>query len=502
MNIRSVILVLAFAALALAASQKQQDNAQETARDLLADLGRTKDRLEAAQNKYRLANQDLDTMWLLINFIVVLFMVPAFALRELGVFRAADSQLTVVKYVLLLAVSAISFWVIGYGVGFGDTENDNRNAFIGNNDYILVSSGSSIASRVYSVFSFRWAQALISVIIFATALGERVSALGYFLVTIVYTTFIYPIVAHWLWSRSGYLSVFNDGEAIGRAGSHGALDFAGSAVVHVTGGAAAIAALVYLGGRKATATGPSNLTQVLFGALLTWFSFYGFTAGSTQALSGNGDMAQAALASKITFTVTLAASGGAIGALILSKVTAPSAAFNVFDIVNGLIAGLVSIAAGAGLMEVYGGFLIGFVAGALYVILSRVVEAMGLDDGVRTVSVHFVGGAWGTLAAGLWARREDVLRAYPMLAERKVRYGIFYGGGAQLFGLNVLAVVAITAWAFIVTYLTLLVLDKVGVLRLSERRAEKGADATPAVVAEAGLVEAEKKEVEELETRV
>jgi Amt family ammonium transporter len=490
--VRSVLLLVALLVLAEAVSQRQLDTAFSTIDALKAQLANAKTRLDTLKARQHQANADLDTMWIMLNFIVMLFMIPGIGLREMGVSRVTDTQLYVLKYVFLLTVSAVSFWIVGYGAIFGDSPNANRNAFIGNTDYILVSSGYGATTPKYSFWSYHWTKAAISTAILFTAFGERVSALGYFIVTAVYVSFIYPVAAHWLWGPTGWLSIFNDSKHIGRVGSNGAIDYSGSCVVHIAGGAGALAALIFLGARKGGKNTYSNMTLVLLGGLLTWFSYYGFTAGSTYGLSGVDSESLAQHASKICFTVTLAASGGGIAAMILSRILAPKQAFDNFDILNGIFSGLVASASGAGVYDEYAGFLIGLVAGAVYIIISRVVEVVGLDDGLRTVSIHLMSGWIGMIGTSLWAREHDIMRAFPVLSKRDgylpIRYGIFYGGGAQLFGINLLASVAVSAWSFGLVLLTLFVVNKLGYLQLTEAQQEQGTDVEPAVTEEAGKV--------------
>jgi Amt family ammonium transporter len=244
---------------------------------------------------------------------------------------------------------------------------------------------------------------------------------------------------------------------------------------------------LYVGARKVKANAYSNMTLVMIGSLIVWFAFYGFSCGSTFGLSGVGETALAHHAAKIAFTITLGAAAGAITSLALSRLLALKDKFNTYDMYNGAIAGLVATASGAGMMEEYAGACFGIVAGILYVVFARILERAGLDDGLRTVTVHLISGFWGMIATGLWARESDIVRAYPFLIPRRglIRYGIFYGGGAQLFGLNILISVCIGVWSFVLTLITLWVIDRFGALRLTELEQEHGADGEVAITDEA-----------------
>jgi Amt family ammonium transporter len=469
-------------------SQKDLDNAIGRVDTLKAQLAASKARLDAIKARQTQSDNDLNTMWVMINFIVMVFMIPAIAIREMGISRITDTQLYIVKYIVLLTVSAITFWIVGYGAIFGDSPNANRNAFIGNTDYILVSSGYGATTPRYHIWTYEWTKAAISTAILFTAFGERVSAIGYLIVTVVYVAWIYPVAAHWLWGAAGWASIYNTSQSVGRIGSNGCIDYSGSCVVHIAGGAGALAALIYLGKRKSGKNTFSNMTLVLIGGLLTWFSYYGFTAGSTMALSGMDGTSLGQHAAKICFTVTLAASGGGLSALILSRLLAPKSAFNNYELLNGIFAGLVAVASGAGTYDEYAGFLIGLVAGAVYIIFNIVTDAIDLDDGHRTISVHLLPGWIGMIGTGLWARRADILRAFPFMANtpgyQPIKYGIFYGGGAQLFAINLLVSLAVTVWSFFFVLVTLVIVNYFGLLFLSDAQREHGTDIEPAITEE------------------
>jgi len=490
------VLLAAVAVVAMAdfgpVSQKQLDTAFGQVDDLKKQLMGAKMRLDMLKSRQHGSDHDLDTMWVMINFIVMLFMIPALALREMGTSRITDTQLYIVKYIILLTVSAICFWIVGYGAIFGDSPNANRNAFIGNTDYILVSSGSGTRPPPYHIWTYEWTKAAISTAILFSAFSERVSAWGYLIVTAVYVSWIYPVAAHWLWGPAGWASIFNNSKHIGRVGSNGSVDYAGSCVVHIAGGAGALAALIYLGNRKSAKNSNSNMTLVLLGGLLTWFSYYGFTAGATWGLSGPDTASLAQTAGKICFTVTLAAGGGGLSALFLSRLLAPKSHFNNYELLNGIFAGLVAVASGAGTYDEYAGFLIGVVAGAVYVLFNIIVSAVGLDDGLRAVSIHLLPGWVGMIGTGLWARKGDLLRAYPFMAQGEgylpIKYGIFYGGGAQLFAIQLLVSLAVTVWSFCFVLLTLYIVNYFGLLFLTEAQQEQGTDSEPAITEEHKLL--------------
>ena len=291
------------------------------------------------------------------------------------------------------------------------------------------------------------------------AMAERTKFSAYLLYTPFITGFIYPIVTHWVWSGQGWL------------GNLGYLDFAGSGVVHLVGGVAALAGVLTIGPRigkydesgKPLPIPGHSLTLGALGVFILWFGWYGFNAGSTLAAVG-ADIATVAV------TTSLAAGAGAFAAMIAGWTYPVYGKPDVGLTLNGALAGLVGITAGTADVSNLGAVLIGLVAGVIVVISIVGLERAGIDDPVGAISVHGVAGIWGVLAVGLFA----------------LDGGLFYGGGLEQLGAQAIGVAAISVWAFATSSIVFRLIDRVWGIRVTPEeelagldRMEHGADAYP-----------------------
>jgi Amt family ammonium transporter len=291
------------------------------------------------------------------------------------------------------------------------------------------------------------------------AMAERTKFSAYLLYTPFITGFIYPIVTHWVWSGQGWL------------GKLGYLDFAGSGVVHLVGGAAALAGVLVIGPRigkydqdgKPRPIPGHSLTLGALGVFILWFGWYGFNAGSTLAAVG-------ADIGRVVVTTTLAAAAGGLAAMVAGWTYPVYGKPDVGLTLNGALAGLVGITAGTADVSNLGAVIIGVVAGVIVVISIVGLERIGIDDPVGAISVHGVVGIWGVLAVGLFA----------------LDGGLLHGGGFTQLGAQTVGALAIAAWAFGTSSIVFRVLDRLWGIRVSPEeelagldRMEHGADAYP-----------------------
>ena len=259
---------------------------------------------------------------------------------------------------------------------------------------------------------------------------------------------IYPIVTHWVWSGQGWL------------GDLGFIDFAGSGVVHMVGGFAALAGVQIVGprigkyddnGNPQVIPGSSMVAGAL-GVFILWFGWYGFNVGSALAAV---DVDLAAIA----VTTTLSASAGSITAMYTSMISGKP---NVGMTLNGALAGLVGITAGCANVNNLGAVLIGLVSGVLVVYSINFLEKKGFDDAVGAVSVHGICGIWGVLAVAIFDTTD----------------GLVYGGGATLFLPQLIGILAIGAWAYGTSFLVFKAIDSTVGLRVTAEEEIAGLDAT------------------------
>jgi Amt family ammonium transporter len=355
----------------------------------------------------------VDTMWVVVAAILVMFMQPGFALVEAGFTRAKNTANIVMKNFMDFSVGALVYWAIGFGLAYGGSSLGGLVAY---GDFFVSNPERSLEWFFQVVF------AATAATIVSGAMAERTKFSAYLLYTPFITGFIYPIVTHWVWG-GGWLAQL------------GYIDFAGSGVVHLTGGVAALAGVLTIGPRlgkydengKPLPLPGHSLMLGAMGVFILWFGWYGFNAGSTLAAVG-ADIATVAM------TTTLASAAGALAAMITAWAYPVYGKPDVGLTLNGALAGLVGITAGTANVSNLGAVVIGLVAGLLVVVSIVGLERIGIDDPVGAISVHGTAGIWGVLAVGIF----DV-----------TGQGLLYGGGLGLIGVQIVGVVAIGGWVFV-----------------------------------------------------
>ncbi len=388
----------------------------------------------------------VDTLWIVMAGILVFLMQAGFALVEAGFTRAKNTANIVMKNFMDFAVGSLVYWAVGFGLAYGGSTLGGFLAYGGIGDAFFLSDTAQSPSWFFQVVFAATAATIVS-----GAMAERTKFSAYLIYTPFITGFIYPIVTHWAWSGQGWLTDL------------GFVDFAGSGLVHLTGGVAAIAGVMVLGprigkydenGKPLPIPGHSLMLGAL-GVFILWFGWYGFNGGSTLAAVG------ADFASVVT-TTTLAASAGALAAMVTAW------AYPVFGrpdpgmTLNGALAGLVGITAGTANVSNFAAIVIGLVAGFIVVMAIVFFERIKIDDPVGAISVHGVCGIWGLLAVGLF--------------DSVGGDGLFYGGGVRLLGVQALGALAIVAWTFITSSIVFRVINATVGLRVPAEEEIAGLD--------------------------
>lgn len=384
--------------------------------------------------------ESLDTVWIVTAAALVFFMQSGFALLESGMSRAKNAINVVMKNYLDVCIGSIVFWIVGYGLLFGD----NVSGFIGTSHFLLNDHD----DMDYSLLLFQTMFAATAVTIVSGAMAERTRFHAYLVGAVIISGIIYPIFGSWVWgslySGKGWLAEL------------GFIDFAGSTVVHSIGGWVALAGIMVLGPRlgKFSPSGEArqipghNLTLVALGGLILWLGWFGFNGGSTVAADTSIGL--------IILNTHLAASSGAVGALLTMLISRQPILLT--NTVNGSLGGLVGITAGCATMDPIYAMLTGFIAGVIVIVSARLLELMKLDDVVGAVAVHGFAGAWGTLAAGIFLKG-NMFNAVQILT--------------QFIGIAVAFV-----WAFSTAYIMYKVIDKTMGLRASTVDEQQGLDYT------------------------
>ncbi|MDC3033464.1 ammonium transporter [Acidimicrobiaceae bacterium] len=379
----------------------------------------------------------VDSLWIVIAGILVMFMQPGFMLVETGFTRSKNSVNIVMKNFMDFSVGAVSYWAFGFALAYGGT---TLGGFLAYGNFFL--EGDSITYFFQVVF------AATAATIVSGAVAERTKFSAYLLFQPFICGVIYPIVTHWVWSGQGWL------------GDLGFIDFAGSGVVHMVGGFAALAGVQIVGprigkydddGNPQVIPGSSMVAGAL-GVFILWFGWYGFNVGSALAAV---DVNLAAIA----VTTTLSAASGSITAMYTSMISGKP---NVGMTLNGALAGLVGITAGCANVNNLGAVLIGLVSGVLVVYSINFLEKRGFDDAVGAISVHGICGIWGVLAVAIFDTAD----------------GLVYGGGTSLFGPQLIGILAIGAWAYGTSFLVFKVIDSTVGLRVTAEEEIAGLDAS------------------------
>ena len=317
----------------------------------------------------------IDTFFALFSMVLIIFMVPGFAMLEAGLVRTKNVTSVLTINVMIYAVASISFLLIGYTLAFGSWENSSMS--------------------LWAAFLFQMAFVGKTINIMSGGVSERVRIIPLSLFAVIMGAFIYPSVVNITWGADLLSGTFLDIDMY---------DLAGSTVIHSTGGWALLAALLIVGARKGRyleekvrVIPASNIPLVVLGAFLLWIGWFGFNGGSVGSISS---VESANSVAKTIMNTNTAGLCGAIIAGILMHIR-----YKLFDItmiLNGALGGLVAITAAPDLYDMYTPILIGAVGGALVVFAVPLFDKLRLDDPVGALSVHLVNGIWGTLAVGIF----------------------------------------------------------------------------------------------------
>ncbi len=395
-----------------------------------------------------------NNLWLLIATILVIFMNAGFAMVEAGMCRSKNAVNILAKNLFVFALAVTSYWFIGYSLMYGGSVADGWLYFGGLFfDPTVTADMVTDAGLVPTVdFLFQSAFAGTAATIVSGLVAERVKFGEFVVFAIVLTAFIYPIAGSWKWN-GGWLD------------SLGFVDFAGSSIVHSVGAWAGLVGAMLLGPRigkysdgKPQAMPGHNMAIATLGALVLWIGWYGFNPGSQLAMDQ--------WVPYVAVTTTLAAAAGAIGATIVSTLT--SGKPDLTMIINGILAGLVSITAGCGDMTLAGAWFAGLVGGIIVVFSVAALDAAEIDDPVGAFSVHGVCGVWGTVVIGLWGTAVQGDGA---------GMGLFNGGGISLLLIQALGAAAYAIWTLVTCWIAWSVIGGLfGGIRVSEEEETQGLD--------------------------
>ena len=406
---------------------------------------------------------ELNTAWVMVAAILVMFMQAGFAFLEIGFSRAKNAGAGVAKILTNFSIAAIAYWAVGFALAFGGS-----GLIAGTEGFFLnVSTDPSKAAsqipllETYTIapaalLFFQFVFCAVSLaIVWGTTL-ERIKYSAYIIYAIIFAAVIYPVLSHWIFG-GGWLQV-----------NFGMQDFAGSTVVHLIGATGALAALLLLGPRRGK-FGPDGRPRAIpghsmplvgLGVLILWLGWFGFNPGSTLG-AADGRFAEVAL------VTNLAAAAGVIGALV--TIYALQRTIDIGMAGNGAIAGLVGITAPSGYVAFWAAPIIGLVAGVIVVVGVLAIDKK-LDDPVGALSAHGLAGIWGTLSCGLFTS--------PRLAELNAvgDPGLFYSGSFGQLGAQALGVAVAFLVVFSVSFVVFWVIKRTIGLRVTAEQEDAGLD--------------------------
>jgi len=382
------------------------------------------------------------TVWVVFAAVLVMFMQAGFAFLEAGLTRMKNVGHIAAKNVLIFAIASLVYYLVGYGIAFGD----GGNGLVGGSGYVpstetLLAIGAEPFSWFGSIpsgagYLFQVVFAGVSLAIVWGAMAERTKLWVYFAFGVVFTL-IYSVVSHWIWHPDGWLFGL------------GMQDFAGSTVVHYQGALAALAGALLLGPRigkfdadgRPNAIPGHNMAYTTLGVIILWFGWFGFNPGSTLSVVTGDRIGYFAY---VALTTNVAAAAGAIGAVTTAWLVLKKPDLSMM--LNGVIAALVAITAASGFVAPWAAIVIGLVAGAVAVLGVLAVERVRIDDPIGAVAVHGMAGVWGTLATGIFA--------VPALAENLATGsgGLVYTGSFHQLGIQALGLLAVGAFTFTASF--------------------------------------------------
>lgn len=392
---------------------------------------------------------NLDQIWLLMAGFLVFFMQAGFAMLEGGFIRQTGVVNSLAENFMDACITGVMFFLVGYGIGYASTDGS---LLFGMPELALggIAGTGEGDGFLFIDFFFQFAFAGAAATIATGAMAERTNFTAKIIYSAVLGALIYPVVVFWTWG-GGWLD------------DMGFIDFAGSTIVHQTGGVIGLMGAIFLGARAGRVWGqpprPSNFGLAALGTFILWFGWYGFNVGSTLEATNPNELGLVAV------NTTLAAACGALGAMFIQYFRTGKWEFAL--ILNGSLAGLVGITAGCAFVSPFGAMIIGVTAGAVLLISLAALEIAKIDDAVGAFPVHGACGMLGTLAIGFLG--------LPSLTETSG--GLFLGGGFELLGIQLVGVLAVTVWAAVTAGILFGLLKGAGILRIPPEADVIGIDA-------------------------
>jgi len=435
--------------------------------------------------------------WLVICGALVFSMQLGFAALSAGSISSKNARNILLKNLMDASAGALAFWALGFAFAYGDSPyacdaaegGCSYNPFIGKRYFFLAGFDQEQGNgETYAFWFFQFSFAATAATIVSGSVAERCRFGAYLAYSFYLTAFVYPVVAHWVWSRHGWASAFNAENPLFNSG---VIDFAGAGVVHMTGGLSGLLGAFFVGprlgrfyrdedGKPQVKQKPGHSSALAtIGVFMLWFGWFGFNPGSTLGLvsvDGEGGSNFALIAGRCAANTTISAAAGAFSALITTRVLSHAGTWDIGCALNGALAGLVSITSACATAEPYASLVIGLIGGWVYLASSWLLLRLRIDDPLEASPVHFFCGAWGVLAAGLFSTRDNLMRAYGRPQGHSSNFGLLYGGGWDLFAAQLVFIVVLTGWVTVLMGTFFFICYRLDVLRVSEKVETEGLD--------------------------
>ncbi|AEM78164.1 ammonium transporter [Thermoanaerobacter wiegelii] len=389
-----------------------------------------------------------DTAFVLFSAALVMIMTPGLAFFYGGMVSSKNVISTMMQSFIIIAIVSIQWILFGFSLSFGSDVGH----IIGNLQWLGLKNvgfepydaySATIPFMAFMIYQLMFA--IITPALITGAFAERMRFGSFLLFTLLWTTLVYDPIAHWVWGNGGWLK------------NLGALDFAGGTVVHISSGISGLIAAILIGKRKNVNIIPHNIPMVIMGTAILWFGWFGFNAGSALAVNG--------IAVNAFVVTNTAAAAAALGWVIVEwKVNGKP---TLFGAASGAVAGLVAITPAAGYVTVVSAIIIGAIAGILcYFSVNYLKHKFKYDDSLDAFGIHGIGGTWGAIATGIFATK---------VVNPAGANGLIYGNVHQ-FIIQIISVIAVYAFASIMTYAILKFISLFMDLRVSEEEEESGLD--------------------------
>lgn len=404
-----------------------------------------------------LGQDGADAAFVIICTFIVFTMQSGFGLLESGMVSRKSEANVMVKNMMDVTIGGIAYWFVGYGLSYGPNDKPST-AMSGEGFFIVDVDQNGPNAYVYISFIFQLSFATAATTIVSGCVAERIKLGPYIIFAILNTGLIYPIPCRWVWVEGGWL--------------YGKVhDFAGSCVVHMAGGASALAGSLLLGPRLGRFTGKGKIpmaspTNLVLGTFFLWWGWIGFNSGAAFAVTGSKWRNIGRVA-----TVTMnGAMGGGASVVLLNVLLSKKRGYfcDIGEFCAGILGGLVSITGGVNVFHPWEGLLIGFIGGLVTIGFERLLDKLKIDDPVGCFAVHWGAGLWAMIATGFFAE---------MNGKNDRKNGVFRGGNGETLGWNILCCIVISAWHFFLGGMVFGALRLVVGIRLSEEDEIKGSDA-------------------------